>query len=69
MLIEGFDVNIQNLGNFVWQINIKNPDGINFVGQVQSPQLNEEIAYHQIWKQNCKQFHVLLESKTEIIKN
>jgi hypothetical protein len=65
MTIEGYEITVQDLGNFNNKINVKSPDNILFSATIRAQGLNEEIAYHQIWKipENRKQFIIELDDK------
>ena len=66
MLIDNFDVTVEQVGPGVWRIQVVTPDKNTFRAQIQCNGLNEEIAYHQIWngpdKNIRKQFFLDLES-------
>jgi hypothetical protein len=65
MIIEGYEVTVTDLGDFNNKINIKSPDGVNFTANVRAHGLNEEAAYHGVWKipENRKQFIIELDDK------
>lgn len=55
--IDGFKVNVINVGNFQWVIQVDSPDKTRFITQVQAGQINEEMAY-QHFKREGKNYFI-----------
>jgi hypothetical protein len=61
MLIEGYEVNITQVGPVHWEIKVETPDNVRFIAQIQAHgYLTPEIAYEQVWKKNKKEFVINL---------
>ena len=60
MLIEEHEINLVRLSPIDWEIKVKTPSGISFVGKIQSHHLNEAAAFN-IFKQNYRQFVIDLD--------
>ncbi len=58
MIFDNYDVTIQHLGGFNFQINVKELiNGTKFFANLQCQGLNEQMGY-QVWLDNRKQFIV-----------
>jgi hypothetical protein len=67
-IIDGYEINIAQQPNFIWEIRVKSPLGHNFFGKISAGNLNEQVAY-EIFKENKKQFILELGSEDcQIIK-